>query len=113
MSSKNFIPIYKPVKSSMSAAEFEPKQEIPGDAASRSVILCDLDGDAKPDMIVCNENSNTIFVYRNTGLNGIVTSASFEAKVSFETGAQSSSVAFADLDRDGRAEIVVTNYLSG
>jgi hypothetical protein len=70
------------------------------------VALSDLDGDGKPDMISCNRNSNNISVLRNTSTAGNI---SFDSHVDYAAGAVPIFTAAADLDGDGRADIVCAN----
>ena len=74
-----------------------------------AVAIGDIDGDGKPDLVVANSGSNTISVFRNTSANGSITSSSFTTKVDFPTGAFPMSVAIADVDGDGKLDIVVAN----
>ena len=86
----------------------------------RSVVISDLDGDRKPDLITTNfSGSRTISVLRNKSATGIINTNSFESPVSFSSTQVSSSVggpyevATGDLDGDGKPEIVVSNYGAG
>jgi type II/III secretion system protein/VCBS repeat protein len=67
----------------------------------------DLNGDAKPDLAVVNQTDNTVSVLLNNG------DATFTASASspLQTGAGTSptSVAIADFNQDGLADIAVTN----
>ncbi|MEN0057023.1 MAG: FG-GAP-like repeat-containing protein, partial [Mucilaginibacter sp.] len=78
----------------------------------QGIQLADIDGDKKPDMIIANTGDNTISVYRNISVTGSITAGSFAAKVDFATGSQPTAILVADLDRDNKPEIVVTNYAS-
>jgi FG-GAP-like repeat/IPT/TIG domain len=66
-----------------------------------------LDGDGKPDMLVANYYSNTISVLRNISSSGAIDASSFAPAVDFTTESNPSSVASADLDGDGKLEIIV------
>jgi hypothetical protein len=73
------------------------------------VCIGDIDGDGKPDLAVANGSSNSISVFRNTSVAGIV---SFAAKVDFATGAVPQSASIADIDGDGKPDLVVNNVNS-
>src|SRR5205085_5316288 len=71
-----------------------------------SIAMVDLDGDGKPDLIVANYGISTVSVFRNLSTIGNIT---FATPVDFETGLSPFSVAMADLDGDGRPDIVTAN----
>ncbi len=74
-----------------------------------AVAVYDLDGDGRPDIIVLNEVSNSLSVFRNTSSGGVV---SFAARVDFGTGLLPTGMAIGDLDGDGKPDIVVVNNLA-
>lgn len=75
-----------------------------------AVELADIDGDAKPDMTVINQSSNSISVLRNTSVFGSITSGSFSAKTDFALANSSSATDMqsAELNGDGKLDLVVT-----
>jgi hypothetical protein len=73
-----------------------------------SVAVTDVNGDASPDLIVVNENSNTVSVLLNTTAPG-ATTPSFASQGTFATGRIPESVALADVDGDGKPDMVVAN----
>jgi hypothetical protein len=75
-----------------------------------SVAIGDLDADGKPDLAAANYTSTTVSVFRNMASSGSIASGSFATKVDFTTGTNPHSVAIGDLDRDGKADLVVTNF---
>jgi hypothetical protein len=70
-----------------------------------SMAAADVNGDGKADIIVANEVSSNVGVLLNTG-NG-----TFAAQVTYSTGFNSypNSVAAADVNGDGKADIIVAN----
>ncbi|CAF4258355.1 unnamed protein product [Rotaria magnacalcarata] len=74
-----------------------------------SVVAADVNDDGKPDIIVANYASDNVGVLLNTG-NG-----TFAAQKTYSNGSGSypSYVAAADVNGDGKSDIIVANYGSG
>ncbi len=70
----------------------------------------DVDGDARPDVLVIS--AGRMYGFRNLNTGGTITTQSFDARVTIGaiTSATSSWFAAADLDRDSKPEIVVAYY---
>ncbi|CAF5028808.1 unnamed protein product, partial [Rotaria magnacalcarata] len=69
-----------------------------------SVAVVDVNNDNKPDIIVADANSNTIYVLLNAG------SGTFLNQTTYATGTQPYSVAVADVNNDNKPDIIVGNY---
>jgi len=95
---------------SISSESFAPKVEFATGAGPYGIAISDLDGDGKPDLAVVNNNpSGSISVFRNTSNTGSIT---FSSSLDFATGVNSFHVASADLDGDGKPDVIVTNFSS-
>ncbi|MGL1885508.1 MAG: FG-GAP-like repeat-containing protein [Reichenbachiella sp.] len=81
-----------------------------GGLSPGSIAIGDLDGDAKPDLVVVNSGNNTLSVLRN--ISESTESINFSWKIDFSTGEEPVSVAIDDLDNDGKADLVVANSMS-
>src|SRR5262249_20345369 len=68
----------------------------------------DVNGDGKADLIVANAGDNTVSVLLNTTAPGAA-AASFAAQQTFATGNQPSSVTAADVNLDGKLDLIVAN----
>ncbi len=72
-----------------------------------SLALSDLNGNGKPEIIVCNLNSNSISFFDNQTATGALTTASFAPRNDLGTGSTAPrSIAAGDLNGDGKPEIV-------
>lgn len=72
------------------------------------VVAADVNGDGIPDLIVVNHD-NTVSVLINTTAPGAAI-ASFALQRAFPVGNTAQSVAVADINGDGRPDLIVTNY---
>ena len=77
------------------------------------VKIADMDGDGKPDLIVGNWGDSTISIYRNISTNGTLVAGSFADPVVFDTGDQPYHIAVADIDGDGKPDIITPNSSDG
>jgi gliding motility-associated-like protein len=91
----------------INSCSFDPKVDFTSGSGPFLISIGDFDGDGKPDLAATNYSSNTVSVYRNTssGAGNI----NFATKVDFTTGNSPLSVAAADVDADGKLDLVVTN----
>jgi large repetitive protein len=81
-------------------SQFTP---IPGGGAS-SVCISDLDGDNKPDVLASNIVSNQIAIFRNNSNIGTISLAQVAG---YNAGRSSTYLTTADLDVDGKKDIIV------
>ncbi len=98
------------VAGTINSGSFAAKVDLTSGSGCRGVCIRDIDGDGKPDILVANQSSNTLSVFKNISSSGSLTTNSFNPKVDFTTGTQPLYFAGGDLDGDGKPDIAVPNY---
>ncbi|MFY7964512.1 MAG: beta strand repeat-containing protein, partial [Chitinophagaceae bacterium] len=77
-----------------------------------SAAIGDVDGDGKLDIAVVNSLGNSISILRNKTVAGIIDNGSFNDAVNFATASSPRQIAIADLNDDGKLDLVTTNFNS-
>lgn len=92
--------------STASAISFAAKVDLFTAGLANSITTADVDGDGKTDIIVTDRNLDQAYIFRNISRPGKI---SFAQRVMIETGFGPASVSLADLNNDGRPEMVAFN----
>jgi len=74
-----------------------------------SLTIKDVNNDGKPDIITANQNASTVSVLLNTSAIGAGT-PTFSAKTDFVAGTFANGISIADLNGDGKPDMVTPNF---
>lgn len=85
----------------------EPKIEIATGNGSLGIGVADISGDGKPDIVVTSGNSGFISIFQNTTVGAAIT---FAPKQDYTLLTHPDNLVLADLDNDGRTDIVTSNW---
>jgi hypothetical protein len=102
-----FLPLF-PGIGPLTNSSFAPRTNVAAGSFPEPVVIGDLDGDGKPDLVAGNSFDHTIAIYRNLSTNGTLSAHSFAPPVLLQVGGVC-GLALADLDGDGRLDIVATD----
>jgi hypothetical protein len=110
------ISLFRNISSSgtFSNGSFAPRVVLPAEGGASDnpygIVVADVDGDGKPDIVVCDRLGNNVSVYRNLATPGSLNTDSFAPHLNYSVGADPRYARVADLDGDGRPDIVSANY---
>ena len=113
ISDEFFLPTYDGIAQTISAGTMAGSVDFSTGTTPVKVVVGDIDGDGLLDVVASNNGANTVSVYRNTTTTGGINSGSLAAKVDFTTGAGPNGAELADLDGDGKLEMIVPNDSGG
>ncbi len=107
-----FVPTFSPNKDSIAATDISPRIDYSAGGQPKVIAVSDFDGDGKPDLTTANislSNPNfidTVSVFRNTSSSGNI---NFAPKLNFTTAGNNFSLTVADIDGDGKPDIISLN----
>ncbi|MEO7989394.1 MAG: FG-GAP-like repeat-containing protein, partial [Chryseolinea sp.] len=96
-------------------ASFAPRVDLFFSFDKKGFSMFDIDGDGWVDLAGASNSSDAVEIYRNLGLGGEITTASFAARLSINipgSGTNGTGLGFADLDGDGLKDMVSSSGTS-
>jgi hypothetical protein len=107
-----FLPTFEGNDAALGMGSFAPRVDLPHSGGPVRTVIADLDGDGKPDLAVADIGAHGISFYRNIGVAGSLTEASFAPRVFIPTAAVAESpweIVAADVDGDGKLDLLEAN----
>jgi len=74
-----------------------------------TIAFSDLDGDARPDIVLVGELNSYMSIFKNLTSPGVLNGSSFGPRVDFASGWNAVGIAAGDLDGDSRPDLVFAN----
>ena len=105
----NSFSVHRNTSSSPNDISFAQKMSYQSGTGVIAIELADIDGDGFQDVIVVNQNVKSISVFRNSSSDGSIT---FESQNNFTTGNWPHAITSADLDGDGKLDLITVNSLA-
>jgi hypothetical protein len=88
---------------------FADKITLPTGNYAVHIDVADVNADGKPDILVVNNHQNTVSVYINSSSSGNI---ELNEPLLVPTGSAPQGITTADIDGDGKTDIIATNYFS-
>lgn len=95
----------------ISAANFTQTTYLTG-SSPYALATGDFDQDGKIDIITGNYGANTLSIFKNNGIAGTITAASFTKLTDIPSGGNTYQIEVADLNDDGKLDLIMANYNS-
>jgi hypothetical protein len=93
----------------ITASSFETKVDFTTGTGPTMVVMSDMDGDAKLDLVVANISSTNVSILKNISSSGAISTESFASLVSFDSGGPF-GLAIGDIDGDGKNDLAASAW---
>ncbi|MBI2429170.1 MAG: VCBS repeat-containing protein [Ignavibacteriales bacterium] len=104
----NMMYVYRNMSDS-AAIRFTDKVTFTTEEEPSDIAYTDLNGDGKPEIVVSNRRKNSVSVFQNRSEQGVFSPAMLSQNFDFTVGAGPGSVVLADVDLDGKPDIITAN----
>lgn len=109
-SANPFVVTFPGIGNQFTPISFAPHADTACGDSPQSVAIGDLDGDGKPDLAIANSNGQTVSILINSSIDG---SVSVRSRLPLMSGQSSVAVQLADVNGDGRLDLIVANGQNG
>ncbi len=106
VSKNSFMPLFSPPKTAITKNDFNSNIDIETGRAPSSIASGDFDGDGLLDLVTANYFANSISILRKNSNSG---SIGYESNLDITTGTTPQFVLVADMNEDGKLDIIVAN----
>jgi alpha-tubulin suppressor-like RCC1 family protein len=112
--SSGFISLFRNncTPGNISAGTFDARADLPAQSGSLNVVMGDLDGDGRPELIASAYLPQTMSVYRNLSTPGSLNTNSFAAPVDYALAGRGHTIALGDINGDGKPDIAEVTELA-
>ncbi len=93
----------------ISASSFEPLVSLTPTAKPWTVVVGDVDGDGKPDIVAANIDDGTVTIFKNESTSGVIGTSAFSTEATVNTGGGPLSISIGDMDGDGFPDLIIAN----